>query len=273
VVPPLLASYARSSSRRVEDTDDIPAGVGAMVAPIPRSPEPAARGSFAPPPWTQRSKPAGDERALPVPLVEPALRLFSDLASVPGFAAGKELGATARLVLDGVAYLRSSALVASSGNLGFLPAMRSIGGRDAGTALGGAEQPLLRMEGKGRLLLRVPRFAAAVREVRTLVVLESALVGFEGGFTWENRTLLGLDVVHLAGTGSILLDTAGPLVLAQVEPATPFHAAKGAVVAWSDGLTLSLGEVLEFDPQLLGWSGSGQVLLVEREGEHSSGST
>src|SRR5207237_7921884 len=85
-----------------------------FIAGLPVLPEPAP------------SEPPVEESEPPdfpaIPLVEPSLRLLSDLVWSPGFSTGTESTASATLVLEGRAHLRPSAIIASSGKLVFAAA-------------------------------------------------------------------------------------------------------------------------------------------------------
>jgi hypothetical protein len=118
------------------------------------------------------------------------------------------------------------------------------------------------LEGNAVLILRVPKFAVALRGVHDLHVVELSLMGFDRGFTWDNGKILGIDVVTLRGEGSILLDTRGPPVLIPIEPETPVHAARGALVAWSDGIRPSPVDGVNGEVQLFRLRGRGYVLVA-----------
>jgi hypothetical protein len=139
-------------------------------------------------------------------------------------------------VLDTEAYLKSSAIVATSGRMIMTPAMCQLQGRSTGVPFGDPGGPMCRLEGRAVILIRVPSFAVALRGVRDLQVVQAALMGFESGFDWDNGKVLGIDVVTLRGSGSLLLDARGAPILLPVEPETPVHAARAALLAWSDSV-------------------------------------
>lgn len=202
------------------------------LAPVP-TPDPMASFSSSRP---SRAAPRPADPSLPpVPFVEPALRLFGDLSWAPGFSAGRELSPQARLVLAGTAYLRGSAIVAAVGEVGYFPVARVENGRPTAAAFGGASDPIYRLVGDSKLLLRVWNNAIALRDVRGLVVQESALVGFEGEFSWEARRVHGMEVVRLDGRGSVLVNAEGPPVVASLSDEAMVVGAE-ALLAWTDGL-------------------------------------
>lgn len=233
------------------------------LTPVP-TPDPIStlhRNSTAP--RTSRAPKPVDPSLPPVPFVEPSLRLFGDLSWAPGFSAGRELGPQARLVLSGTAYLRASAIVAAVGEVGYFPVARMEAGRATASSFGGASDPIYRLVGDSKLLLRVWNHAIAMRDVRGLVVLESALVGFEGDFSWDARRSHGLDVVRLDGRGSVLINADGPPVLASLSDEAMVVGSE-ALLAWTDGLHAESGP----NPGATDWltlRGTGLVLVSTPE--------
>lgn len=186
--------------------------------------------------------------------------LSHEIVSAPGFHAGP--GARARLVMEDRAYLRSSAIVAASGPMSMSPVVAQLQGRPTGTLFGGAADPMCALEGSAILLLRVSRFAVALRGVRDLHVVEGALVGFDRGFTWDNGRVLGMEVVTLRGSGSLLLDTRGDPMLIPVDADTPVHAAREGILAWSDGVRPSPVDSANSEGRLFRLRGRGYVLVA-----------
>jgi uncharacterized protein (AIM24 family) len=189
-----------------------------------------------------------------------APELASSSPDLPGFHAGP--GARARLVMEGKAYLRTSAIVAASGSMTIAPAMSQLQGNTTGTLFGQPGDQMCALQGNAILLLRVPRFAVALRGVRDLSVVEAALVGFDKGFTWDNGKVLGMDVVTLRGAGSLLLDTRGDPMLIPVDAETPVHAAREGLLAWSDGVRPSPVDGESRDARLFRLRGRGYVLVA-----------
>lgn len=197
-----------------------------------------------------------------IPLVEPALRLYTDLPWVPGFSTGPDVGPDARLSLAGGAYLRSSAVVAGSGEMRFDVVMRREAHRPTTMVLGGADDPICRVEGRANLLLRVPGAAATLREAEDLIVRESCLMGFDDSFGFENARVQGLEVVKLSGTGTILVDGRSPLV-ATISPGEPLCVTASQVLAWTPGLDVTPLIAHERDgARLLQFHGQGLVIFA-----------
>lgn len=201
------------------------------------------------------------ENLPPIPFVEPSLRLFGDLSWAPGFSTGREMGPQARLVMNGLAYVRRSAIVAAVGELASERVLRTDGGPGA---FGGASDPILRLRGVAKLLLKVWNFAAALRDARSMIAVESALVGFEGEFTFESRRYAEIDLVRLEGRGSLLLDCPGAPVVATLHGDEAMVVSPDAVLAWSDGV-IPQPAADPVPPELLTLRGHGLVIVAAPE--------
>ncbi|MCC7386646.1 MAG: tetratricopeptide repeat protein [Deltaproteobacteria bacterium] len=225
-------------------------------APISADPLPAIRSSRL------SDEPTGRiENLPPIPFVEPSLRLFGDLSWAPGFSTGREMGPQARLVMNGLAYVRRSAIVAAVGEIASERVLRTDGGPGA---FGGASDPILRLRGIAKLLLKVWNFAAALRDARSMIAVESALVGFEGEFTFESRRYAEIDLVRLEGRGSLLLDCPGAPVVATLHGDEAMVVSPDAVLAWSDGVIPQPAADL-VPPELLTLRGHGLVIVAAPE--------
>jgi Flp pilus assembly protein TadD len=177
-----------------------------------------------------------------------------------GFTAGPS--SRAKLVMSERAHLRASTIIAASGRISMTPTMAQLQGHSTGTPFGQSQDAMCLLEGNAVLILRVSTFAVALRGVRDLHVVESALMGFDRGFTWDNGKILGIDVVTLRGDGSLLLDVRGPPALIPIEPETPVHAARSALLAWSDGIRPSPVDGVNGAVQLFRLRGHGYVLVA-----------
>ena len=223
---------------------------------------PSRRPSLAP------AEPGGLElgRLPPLPFVEPSLRLLGDLAWAPGFSSGREVGASARLVVSGRACVRGSSIVAVAGDARFQPVGRSELGRGP---IGGTADPLVVVSGEAKLMLRVWRVATALRDARNIRVVESALVGFEGDYRFAVGRACGLDVVTLEGRGSLLLDSPSAPLVAPVAGGT-FVVSSEILLAWTDGLVLEPGPTAGAAP-LVQLTGTGHVFLAPTAASESVG--
>jgi hypothetical protein len=202
----------------------------------------------------------------PIPFIEPSLRLFDDLSWAPGFTTGRDLGPQARLVMKGTAFLRRSSIMTAVGDVSYSPAVRVDDSRGSKMPLGGSADPIYRLDGDAKLLLRVWHYAAALRDARTMVVVESALVGFEGEIEWEPRRIRELDAVLLEGKGSVLLDCPGAPVVVTLSGNDKMVVNPEAVLAWTDGVLAEQGsQVGSPGGHLLQLRGHGLVIIAAPE--------
>ena len=188
-----------------------------------------------------------------VPTVRTPLRSLDHLPWEPGFDVGVRPTADARLVVGGSAYVRRTAVVATSGVARM---------HQAESALGKTEDPFSRVEGNVRVLIKVRDVAVALRDTSDVTVPARVLAGFEGDFGWSCHKTLGLSVVRLEGRGSVLLDAPGPAILAPVDEARPLSLRRDAVLAWSNKLDMQVILLEGDDEAYLSFEGRGFVALT-----------
>ncbi len=160
-----------------------------------------------------------------------------------GFRAGPRKRAALRL--ETTAHLRLRAVVSAQGKLDVQPS---------------TIPSLARVRGPARLVLEVPRFAVALRDVRDLHVLQNALMGFDDGFSPQLVEWEGIRAILLGGSGSLLVDAKGPPTLVPLDGEVPMVVAENALVAWSSGsspVPLDAGE----NVRLIQLTGQGYVLV------------
>ncbi|MEE2902918.1 MAG: tetratricopeptide repeat protein [Myxococcota bacterium] len=187
----------------------------------------------------------------PEPIIPgPQIQRLSELGPL-GFHSPDKAGPDAWLTLDGQAFVRSSILVAASGEL------------DVGPAdVPATTNHFLKIEGSGKCLLRVPNVAASVKDVRRIFVRASALAGFEGDLQWSRKVSVDIAVIELSGRGSVLLNTPQTAVLAKVEPSSPLHIRKDLFLAWSKDVQLQPSNITGVEGQHVTFAGSGMVILA-----------
>jgi hypothetical protein len=171
-------------------------------------------------------------------------------------------------------YVRSDLLTGLSGVLEVEVVHRRYRGKRTDSLFGGVDAAVVSLAGQGFALLSLGDLLATSLQVAAeeLYLVESAVVGFSKGLVWENGRLPSeadrdLDIVHLRGTGNVVLGTRRPIVAFSVHKDAPcvVHAAR--LVGWS-------GQLLPFRAPLPGlpeaarrvpvvrFEGSGIVLAV-----------
>lgn len=114
--------------------------------------------------------------------------------------------------IDEVAYLRSDLLVSLSGQFEIEPLNRRYRGRRTDSLFGGNQAPMVAVMGRGVAVFDPAKMDVAVLELANeeLYLVEGALASFSAGLVWENGRLPSeggpdLDIVHLRGTGAVVL--------------------------------------------------------------------
>lgn len=174
--------------------------------------------------------------------------------------------------ISGLIYLRPHYLSQVSGKLKYEAIRRRYRGKSTDSFFAGAKTPLCSIRGEGVGVLQEDNFQVTFLELdhSDLYLLEQSVVGFYTGLDWENGRLPGkgkidLDIVHLKGTGRVMLSTPGSLTRLEVTPDNPVFVAPESLVGWSGELVPSMSKL--GDPEkgvsklpMVGFSGSGQVL-------------
>jgi uncharacterized protein (AIM24 family) len=149
---------------------------------------------------------------------------------------------------------------------------RRVRGRATDEPLGGAEDPLVQVDGAAGFALASPDKArlSAFRMDDELVFLREALVvGFEASLSYENGRLAafeadGSSLVQLRGSGHVVLITAGALGSVAVENDRATILARDSVVGWAGRLlprAPAADEVPALGPGMVALTGEGTVFL------------
>ena len=262
-------------------------GVQPIEAPIPisrtvhpRSPTLAAPDTLpgvAPPPEPLdviSARPARDH-ALPgiLKLAHDVRLLFPDAPGVYPHPSGVALVRVAEMVAGGPSHsfaTRLEAVRSLSGALSTAILERQTRGKTSGEAFGGVGSPLVRVSGAGQLVLapRPSHTLIAFRISEDAYVREDVLLGFELSLSFENGRLGEGDaapVVHLRGTGTVLLELMGPLSSLEVTKDRGISLRREAVLGWIGRLTprtLSPDEAPCGHRGMIGFHGDGTVLIA-----------
>jgi len=151
------------------------------------------------------------------------------------------------------------------------PIMRRMRNRSLDEPLGGAEGPLLSLEGTGDLVLgprRDERLVAFRMDGDFLFLREAVLVGFEESLTFENGRLAAFEgeavaLVQLRGRGGVVIRASGPVVTTEVKADQTVVLFRENVLGWAGRLLpreLSPEEAPGGAPGLISFAGDGTVL-------------
>jgi tetratricopeptide (TPR) repeat protein len=257
------------SDHMVARCDEVLAGRAVAAAPEPIPEGPAEPVEVPEPLQTSAPDPAEPGRAAPAArelssfaaerLVRPPPgRTFSMSGEVLAVAVRGEL----RVRLDGI--------FASRGAVAFAAEMKRFRGRATERPFGEGETRMHRASGSGTLLFRGAgrRFTALELGGEAAYFREDALFGFEDALAFENgrvpSTAAELNLVHLRGTGTLLLATAGEPVALDVALDAPVRVAVRALVGWVGTLTPRISapadEPDDASPVMVELTGEGRVL-------------
>lgn len=199
----------------------------AAPAPPPTAPPTAAAGMP-----TGVGKPVG-ESTLP-DLVAAAVQ-----ADVPTL---RDDGLLAFPVPD-VGYVRTDLLVALAGQFEIETVNRRYRGKRTDSLFGGPEAAIVALLGRGLALLHPEKLALRVVSLKSeeLYLVEAALLAFSQGLVWENGRLPSetdrdLDIVHLRGSGRVVLGTKTPLLALQARPDHPVTVHASRLIGWNGQL-------------------------------------
>ena len=211
-----------------EGVPDFAEGQPAELPPEPLRVEGPAKGESAPVP------------DLPIAALAPSVAMFADGRPGPFLI---EPDAVA-VVVQGEILTRVVGLVAQSGQLELAPQNRRYRGRTSDMPFGEGEAQLMRVSGKGRLVVQVPGRTLVSVELddESAYLLESVVFAFEEPLAFENGRVASdeapdLDLVRLRGKGRVLLSLPGALRSMEVKEQEPVTMPLANLVGWHGNLS------------------------------------
>jgi uncharacterized protein (AIM24 family) len=142
-----------------------------------------------------------------------------------------------------VGYVRTDLVAALSGTFEIEPVNRRYRGKRTDSLFGGTESPIVALLGKGTAFLAPEELALRhlVLKNEEIYLVEGSLLAFTQGLVWENGRLPSesdrdLDIVHLRGSGRIVLGTAAPLLVLPVRADHPATVHATRLVGWNGQL-------------------------------------
>ncbi len=171
------------------------------------------------------------------------------------------------------AYLRTDLLVGLRGSFEVEPVYRRYRGRRTDSFFGGGKSPLAAALGDGRAWLDAAGAEVTVLSLadEELYLVEGTLLAFSSGLVWENGRLpepggRDLDIVHLRGSGRVVLQTKRKLRAIETGD-HPVTVAASRLVGWAGALVPSRGLFPGLPdnverPSIVRFEGSGRILVV-----------
>jgi hypothetical protein len=145
-------------------------------------------------------------------------------------------------------YVRSDLLLGLSGSFAVEVVHRRYRGKKTDSVFGGADAAIAGLSGKGFAVVALGELLATSVKLaqEELYLVEAGVVGFSSGLSWENGRLPSeidrdLDIVHLRGTGHVVLATKRPLVAVVVTKEAPCMLHATRLLGWSGSLVPSRG--------------------------------
>lgn len=142
-----------------------------------------------------------------------------------------------------VGYVRTDLLASVSGSFEIEVVNRRYRGKRTDSLFGGADAAVVALMGKGFCVVTlgdlVPTTLTLASEEVYLV--ETGVVGFTAGLVWENGRLPSeadrdLDIVHLRGSGRVVLGSKKPILAVSVKADAPVMVHATRLVGWTGQL-------------------------------------
>jgi uncharacterized protein (AIM24 family)/predicted negative regulator of RcsB-dependent stress response len=170
---------------------------------------------------------------------------LTDLASRALSGAALVRTADGQLVMPihEVSYVRTDLLASVSGSFEIEVVNRRYRGKRTDSLFGGADAAVVALMGKGFCVVTlgdlVPTTLTLASEEVYLV--ETGVVGFTAGLVWENGRLPSeadrdLDIVHLRGSGRVVLGSKKPIIAVTVKADAPVMVHATRLVGWTGQL-------------------------------------
>jgi uncharacterized protein (AIM24 family) len=178
--------------------------------------------------------------------VLPLSELTQSIAVAPASTDGsfQVTGETVAVRVKGELLTRLDGLLAAAGTLKYEPEMKRFRGQATDKAFGEGEARMIRVAGTGTLVLATKGrcFAAIELADESAYFREDVVFAFDESVIFENGRVTSkiapdLHLVHLRGTGKLLLCTGAPLRSMAVGQETPCVVPLAILVGWHGQLT------------------------------------
>lgn len=189
---------------------------------------------------------AGEEDAVAAPAAPPCLLELAAARRVPEPAGGVFTLRDGLLAVSaaGEVLIRGQGLLAVRGQVRLAPELKRFRGRATDRPFGEGAARVLRASGEGALVLRpaAPQLTVLRLAEEAAYLREEALFAFEASLAFENGRVAGtaapdLNLVHLRGSGDVLLASRGALRGVEVQAGAPVRIPLAALVGFAGALT------------------------------------
>jgi uncharacterized protein (AIM24 family) len=235
--PPAATATATSSAKQTEAAA-LTAAANATLRKAPTAPPTKVDASM--------SASMGFElKSLPSPSALPDLPL-ADITSraVDGSALSRTADGQLVLPINEVGYVRTDLLGALSGSFELEVVNRRYRGKRTDSLFGGTDAAVIAVMGRGFCVLQlgddvIPTSMTLTSE--EIYLVESGVLAFSAGLVWENGRLPSeadrdLDIVHLRGSGRVVVGSARPVMALPVKADAPVVVHAHRLVGWTGQL-------------------------------------
>ena len=142
-----------------------------------------------------------------------------------------------------VGYVRTDLLASLSGAFDIEVVNRRYRGKRTDSLFGGADAAVVALMGKGFAVISLGELlpTSLTLSSEEVYLVETGVVGFSAGLVWENGRLPSeadrdLDIVHLRGSGRVVLGSKKPILALTVRVDAPVMVHATRLVGWTGQL-------------------------------------
>jgi hypothetical protein len=145
--------------------------------------------------------------------------------------------------IDELGYVRTDLITSVSGAFELEVVNRRYRGKRTDSLFGGTDAAIVALMGRGSAVLHLGELlpTALTLTSEEVYLVESAVMSFSSGLIWENGRLPSesdrdLDIVHLRGSGRVIVGTGAPLVVLPVKAGAPVLIHAQRLLGWTGQL-------------------------------------
>jgi hypothetical protein len=182
------------------------------------------------------------ERTTHADVVELALARL-DQHVVDGTALARTAQTQLVVPIDEIGYVRTDLITSLSGAFELEVVNRRYRGKRTDSLFGGTDAAVVALMGRGCAVLQLGELVPSALTLASeeVYLVEGSVVSFSSGLIWENGRLPSesdrdLDIVHLRGSGRVVVGTTRTLVVLTVKPGAPVLVHASRLLGWTGQL-------------------------------------
>lgn len=179
----------------------------------------------------------------PTAVIEVALADIGRRAVVDAAALSKTAEGQLIVPIKDVGYVRTDLIGALSGAFEIEVVNRRYRGKRTDSLFGGAEAAVVAVMGRGHAVLQLGELVPTALTLTSeeVYLVEGCVLSFSAGLVWENGRLPSeadrdLDIVHLRGSGRVVVGAARPLMAVPVKADAPVIVHAQRLLGWTGQL-------------------------------------